>query len=797
MAEPAVAKVAAGAPKKLPLGGAPKKFSSVGAATGGAPGSSPAPGGAAKKMNIGGGVKAPQPPPRPGGPKGVGAGMAKGVAKGPGVAQPGGARGANDPSNGQQQPVDGASGYEEGETNGVENGVANISIEVTPDSSTAASSSDTNATSSTGSTAMIGGGTEGGGIGEGLSSSSPLPGGSNGGGDVYTQKSFRSTVQVDFGTLRKGPSAFTLQPGSATPNPNANPEDYATPANAQRRLEEAFSDPMFSKVEITIKSKRDNAAYELLTTEQSYCRSLTIMNDLYRMPLLEACKRGLLPQVTEDSIHDIFSRYFTDITRVNFVLLQGLVERFNDWSDTQFLGDLLLDLLPFLKMYTMYTSNYDRSMAALRELEAKHETVTKFMEEINANPLRTVDFRAYLIMPIQRIPRYRLLLEELLKNTTPEHPDYESLSKALDSIKHVAIQIDAAIVEHKNRDKLLEIQSSFVGEKVQIIEAGRVFIKEGELGKICRKDVQKRSIWLFNDLFLYAKQIPPSSRFSKHRAFPLKSVRVKDIPDNGQLYKNAIQVASEKKSFILLANTPEEKASWMAEFAKAILDQETRIRVGNTDGPGTMAPVWVPDSEAIRCMICGDKFTFTQRRHHCRQCGNVVCSKCSAKKKELPGQGKKRVCDSCYTKPYPDSASPGPNGAAPGGGAIDKPAVSVGPITIHNTTPSPGPGGMMMTTGTSLSPGTPGAGGSPTPGGTPTPTSTSPAPQVPQGGQRPGEMHRAAYDYDPPVENPKKKLAFKAGDLMEITIKNDPGWWFAIMGETRGWVPAAFLEPVV
>jgi FYVE/RhoGEF/PH domain-containing protein 5/6 len=786
MAEPAVAKAPAGAPKKFPLAGAAKKFSSVGSTTAGTAGPLGVPGGAAKKVGVTTGVKAPMPPPRPGAPKGTIAGPAKVGPKGPGANQPGGvgvARGPNDPSNGQQS-AEGANGVEEGQ-NGVEYGVSAISIEVTADSSTA-SSSESYATSSIGSTQANGaeGATD---AGAQLSASSPLPGGSSGGGDVYSQKSFRSTVQVDFGALRKGPSTFTLQPGGAAAG-SGNPEDYATPVNAQRRLEEAFADPMFSKVEITFKSKRDNAAYELLTTEQSYCRSLTVMNDLFRMPLLEACKRGLLPSVTEDMIHDIFSRYFTDITRVNFVLLQGLVERFKDWSDHQFLGDLLLDLLPFLKMYTMYTSNYDRSMSALRELEGKNETVTKFLEEINANPLRSVDFRAYLIMPIQRIPRYRLLLEELLKNTTPEHPDFESLSKALDSIKHVAIQIDAAIVEHKNRDKLLEIQSSFVGEKVQIIEAGRVFIKEGELGKVCRKDVQKRNIWLFNDLFLYAKQLPPSSRYSKHRAFHLKSVRVKDIPDNGQLYKNAIQVASEKKSFILLCNTPEEKASWMAEFAKAILDQETRIRVGNSDGPATVAPVWVPDSEAVRCMICGDKFTFTQRRHHCRQCGNVVCSKCSAKKKELPGQGKKRVCDSCYTKPYPDTTapSPGPNSNANPSPSPGGPPVSVGPITITNANPISVP---PTSTTTSLSPGN--ASGTP---GSPTPTSTSPAPQ---GGQRPGEMYRAAYDYDPPVENPKKKLAFKAGDLMEITIKNDPGWWFAIMGETRGWVPAAFLEPVV
>ena len=34
---------------------------------------------------------------------------------------------------------------------------------------------------------------------------------------------------------------------------------------------------------------------------------------------------------------------------------------------------------------------------------------------------------SYLIMPIQRIPRYNLLLEDLVMHTWPEHPDYDAV----------------------------------------------------------------------------------------------------------------------------------------------------------------------------------------------------------------------------------------------------------------------------------------------------------------------------------------------------------------------------------
>ena len=37
-------------------------------------------------------------------------------------------------------------------------------------------------------------------------------------------------------------------------------------------------------------------------------------------------------------------------------------------------------------------------------------------------------------MPVQRIPRYSMLLQDMVKNTWPHHADYEPLSAALKAI---------------------------------------------------------------------------------------------------------------------------------------------------------------------------------------------------------------------------------------------------------------------------------------------------------------------------------------------------------------------------
>jgi len=66
--------------------------------------------------------------------------------------------------------------------------------------------------------------------------------------------------------------------------------------------------------------------------------------------------------------------------------------------------------------------------------------------------------------------------------------------------------------------------------------------------------------------------------------------------------------------------------------------------------PVATPPAWVPDSAAPQCMGCLEAFTFVKRRHHCRACGKVFCSKCSNQFLPLPQFGLDRpvrVCNRC------------------------------------------------------------------------------------------------------------------------------------------------------
>ena len=58
--------------------------------------------------------------------------------------------------------------------------------------------------------------------------------------------------------------------------------------------------------------------------------------------------------------------------------------------------------------------------------------------------------------------------------------------------------------------------------------------------------------------------------------------------------------------------------------------------------------IWIPDAKVNGCMLCKDEFSFLNRKHHCRACGQIYCSTCCNIYMSLPNHiGEQRVCKTC------------------------------------------------------------------------------------------------------------------------------------------------------
>jgi len=320
-------------------------------------------------------------------------------------------------------------------------------------------------------------------------------------------------------------------------------------------------------------------------------------------------------------------------------------------------------------MYRQYTDSYEDTIASFKEAEKRDSNFALFIEELSLHPVaRGRTLSSFLILPVQRIPRYVLLLQDLIKNTEKTHVDYTNLDKALGDMREVSVFIDLAVEHAENRKKCLVIRDLFPNIPFPIIEAHRRFVFEGSLMKQNRRgERKKKKFFLFNDILIYGTEDAKLSpiRASNHHGnlkfgakVEIKTMSVKDIPDvelhpehvdsGVLLYRPpyGIFIEAPRKSFNVFCETQEEKDTWLKLLMK-LKDEEDKT-LNRVEDVGTAA-FWVPDFAMKACPLCYNEFNFFLRRHHCRKCGTLTCDNCSKQKTVVPSVGliPVRVCNSC------------------------------------------------------------------------------------------------------------------------------------------------------
>jgi hypothetical protein len=75
--------------------------------------------------------------------------------------------------------------------------------------------------------------------------------------------------------------------------------------------------------------------------------------------------------------------------------------------------------------------------------------------------------QALLICPVQRIPRYMLLLKELSNKTPEDHPDSQNLIKALQKIQELADSVNANIKQAEQRRNVEDLIEGIPGIAVR------------------------------------------------------------------------------------------------------------------------------------------------------------------------------------------------------------------------------------------------------------------------------------------------------------------------------------------
>lgn len=259
--------------------------------------------------------------------------------------------------------------------------------------------------------------------------------------------------------------------------------------------------------------------------------------------------------------------------------------------------------------YKDYLSNYNISIVAIQGMTQKYDRFAKLVDffEMAQQQTTKLNLESFLIMPVQRIPRYLLLMRDMLKYTHKHHPDYPRLTKALSTLGLILQDhnkgIDEGASDHAH--KLLAIGNSIANiEEIKrdvggsgLITAGRKFIHEGEailkekipqkqkfktthipnskLKQLDMRGSMKPYLFLFDDILIYCEQCISKKEQTVDRPFAygklLQLVRVTDIQTLEKEPKTVRINLVGQAAWSLKTKTVEECNNWIGVLRKVVV----------------------------------------------------------------------------------------------------------------------------------------------------------------------------------------------------------------------------------
>ncbi|XP_067099253.1 FYVE, RhoGEF and PH domain-containing protein 5 [Osmerus mordax] len=398
-------------------------------------------------------------------------------------------------------------------------------------------------------------------------------------------------------------------------------------------------------------------AKELVDSERQHVKALKHLQEDFREAVKAAVGDYGEPVMGEHRLGEILGM-LPEVYTLHSNILNELEARIKQWEESQRVVDVILSRREDFAVFSDYISEYDRSMSLLEEscrLCPAFAAVTKQYEAQGPDGA-AVPLKHQLLQVIVRVLQYRMLLTDYLNNLSPDSKEYEDTQAALVVVSEVADQANDNLKQGENLLRLVHIEFSVRGKR-DLLQPGRVFVKEGTLMKVSRKSRQPRHLFLMNDMMLYTYP-QQDGKYRLKNTLSLSGMKVsKPAIDN---VLNGLRIEVSDITITLSASSCGEREDWFHTLSRAIADHAAGLCTFG--GPcseareklwmalGEAAPVMVSVSHVMMCMNCTSDFSLTLRRHHCNACGKVVCRACSRNRYPLKylKDRMSKVCDHCY-----------------------------------------------------------------------------------------------------------------------------------------------------
>mmetsp|Transcript_9071 Transcript_9071/g.37415 ORF Transcript_9071/g.37415 Transcript_9071/m.37415 type:complete len:442 (-) Transcript_9071:85-1410(-) len=330
-------------------------------------------------------------------------------------------------------------------------------------------------------------------------------------------------------------------------------------------------------------AKRKNLIEEIISTEKTYLWGTRVMTSCLLRPLLreppKAFSKDLLVHL--DSINSSLEV----IVRCHTTLFAQLKSRTEpEIVPSICIGDIFVEISSYLKTYTMYITHYQEvvKILASKKGDAKFQ---KVLEGVISKECQGKGLKDHLIMPVQRIPRYNMMLADMVKATWPSHRDYDDLSTASSKVSEIAALIEERSAASARQQKVLQLVNLIKfpkGKQIKLAAAHRKYLFEAD-GLVTQRNGDKGAhseyhLFVFSDMVLCCTRHKDSYKCE----ITLDSDSVLAV----ERFPAWVEVTAKKISSLVFANMEADN-----------LDAIHEALVEATDGAD------VPDSDKMRNTI--------------------------------------------------------------------------------------------------------------------------------------------------------------------------------------------------
>ncbi|XP_029911410.1 rho guanine nucleotide exchange factor 16 [Myripristis murdjan] len=257
--------------------------------------------------------------------------------------------------------------------------------------------------------------------------------------------------------------------------------------------------------------KRQEAIFEIITSEYSYLHSLGILvrhfknSDALRRTMTATEHHHLFSNIAV--IHSVSQRFFEDLER-----------RHHDNPVIRDISDIVQNhAAHHFEPYIVYCSNETFQQRTLQMLLGSNTAFKETLKQIeSSSDCGGLPMISFLILPMQRVTRLPLLLDTICQKTPDKTAEYFAAVWALHAISKLVASCNDGARRMERTEQMYTIQKQMEFGKIKpfpLVSSSRWLKKRGELA-VCTEEL---SIWrafshrsyylfLFNDVLIVTKK---------------------------------------------------------------------------------------------------------------------------------------------------------------------------------------------------------------------------------------------------------------------------------------------------